>query len=693
MDFPAFLWVFQEFGMRMSTRSRIAIPVALFGSLASVAVSWGSPPVLRSPLRLTTGRQLGAVTAMKFESSDYEALRPTLDVVVSDFALPDGRKVNLELEQFEIFSPDAKIVVGGANGDPANDVAMQRPDVLLFHGHVAGDPNSRVYMAFSPFGSNGYIQTSQGRVVVASDPGKADSTVIYDPALLPAGTFNPVPMGCGSDTLPNHGWIGPIPAAPDGDSPAPREGGCRIASVAVETDWNYTSAFGGNTGTSQAYIATLFGAVSEIYQSELQTRLEVTYSRVWASDIDPYATSGSSVNNRLTEVSGFWSANMGSINRTLTHMLTGLCGPAGGIAYLGVLCSTSNGYSVSGCLSRSFPYPLQNNNSGNWDVVVVAHEIGHNFAAPHTHETTPLIDGCGNGDCSQAASGTIMSYCHTCPGGMTNIALNFHAQIRNNNIFPYLAGASSCLPLQSDVTITQQPSPATQSQPLGGTASMSIAATGNNLSYQWRKGGINLVNSSRISGATGPSLTITNLTQSDGGSYDCRCTSCNTLLSSAATLAVLVNPPQITVQPSPVEICANGSAQFFLGASGATPRTYRWQKNQVDLFDGDNVSGASSGLLTISPATTADIGNYRCVVSNPGGSTPTSEAGLSVWNSGGGDLNGDGFVNGADVQLLVNALINGGPVGQAFCGADMDQNGSVDALDVAAFSDYVLNAP
>lgn len=680
--------------MRLISRLRIGALVLGTGvSLAFSGEAKAESPVLRSPLRLSAGRQLGTITAVKFDAASYEALRPVQDVVISEFAMPDGRQVNLELEQFDIFSPDARIVVGGAGGLPENDIAMERPDVLLFHGRVAGDASSRVYLAFSPFGTNGYISTSEGRAIVATDPGKATDTVIYDPALLPAGALNAVPFQCGSDQLPNRGWAGPLPIPTPENTPAPRDVGCRIAKIAVETDWNYTNSFGGNTANSQAYIATLLGAVSEIYQNQIQTNLQVTYSRVWASDIDPYATSGSSVNNRLTEVASFWSSNMGSIDRTVTHMLTTLCGPAGGIAYLGVLCNLSTGYSVSGCLNRSFPYPLVNNNSGNWDVVVAAHELGHNFGAPHTHETSPLIDGCGNGDCTLAAQGTIMSYCHTCSPGMSNIALSLHPQIINNNIMPFINSVPSCMPLLSDVTIVQHPSPSTQSQPVGGSATFSIVATGGNLTYQWRKGGANLSNGARITGATGPILTITNLNQADAGSYDCRCTSCNSLLSGAATLAVTVAPPSITVQPTPVQVCSSGTAQFFLGASGATPRTYRWQKNHEDMFDGDNISGSSTGLLTISPATVADIANYRCVVTNPGGATPTNDAALTVLVSGSGDLNGDGFANGADVQAFVTELINNATPGPSACAADMDISGTVDASDVPAFAELLLTAP
>jgi hypothetical protein len=99
--------------------------------------------------------------------------------------------------------------------------------------------------------------------------------------------------------------------------------------------------------------------------------------------------------------------------------------PWGGIAWLNAVCSTT-GYGVSAYLNGSFPYPLQDHHSGNWDVVVVSHELGHNFGAIHTHSYSPPIDNCGNGNCQGAANGTIMSYCHTCPGGIANIELIFH---------------------------------------------------------------------------------------------------------------------------------------------------------------------------------------------------------------------------------------------------------------------------
>src|SRR5690606_25285714 len=80
---------------------------------------------------------------------------------------------------------------------------------------------------------------------------------------------------------------------------------------------------------------------------------------------------------------------------------------------------------------------------GNWDLVVAAHELGHNFGAIHTHNYNPPLDGCGNGDCSAPFGGTIMSYCHTCSGGLGNITLHFHPQ-NLADMNSYLQGATSC---------------------------------------------------------------------------------------------------------------------------------------------------------------------------------------------------------------------------------------------------------
>jgi hypothetical protein len=103
----------------------------------------------------------------------------------------------------------------------------------------------------------------------------------------------------------------------------------------------------------------------------------------------------------------------------------------GGLAYIDVMCNGANSYGLSANLAGAFPRPLQDGNEDNWDLIVVAHELGHNFCSPHTHCYDPPVDLCYTEEesCAQGAQvcqqGTIMSYCHLCPDGIANMDLTF----------------------------------------------------------------------------------------------------------------------------------------------------------------------------------------------------------------------------------------------------------------------------
>jgi len=98
---------------------------------------------------------------------------------------------------------------------------------------------------------------------------------------------------------------------------------------------------------------------------------------------------------------------------------------------------------------------------------------------------------------------------------------------------------SVCWTMSLTPTITTQP--AGTVVPPGQTATFTVASTGHpQRTYQWRKGGVNVVNGGRISGATSPTLSITNLQASDAGAYDVviSTTACGSVTSTPATLTV-----------------------------------------------------------------------------------------------------------------------------------------------------------
>ena len=89
------------------------------------------------------------------------------------------------------------------------------------------------------------------------------------------------------------------------------------------------------------------------------------------------------------------------------------------------------------------------------------------------------------------------------------------------------------------------------------------------LAYQWRKGGVNLTNGGRVSGATSATLTIGNVEAGDAGSYDVIVSnSAGSVTSNAATLTVSA-PPVVTVRPVSRTVSAGGSTSLTATVTGA----------------------------------------------------------------------------------------------------------------------------
>ncbi|MCW3124842.1 MAG: hypothetical protein JWO03_500 [Bacteroidetes bacterium] len=90
---------------------------------------------------------------------------------------------------------------------------------------------------------------------------------------------------------------------------------------------------------------------------------------------------------------------------------------------------------------------------------------------------------------------------------------------------------SGTVTINTNTSITSQPS--NQSVTTGASASFIVVAAGTSLTYQWRKGGVN------ISGATSATYTIGSTASGDAGSYDVVVTgTCGTVTSSTVTLTV-----------------------------------------------------------------------------------------------------------------------------------------------------------
>lgn len=138
--------------------------------------------------------------------------------------------------------------------------------------------------------------------------------------------------------------------------------------------------------------------------------------------------------------------------------------------------------------------------------------------------------------------------------------------------------------------------------------------------------------------------------------------------------------PSILTSPQNTQATAGHPCSLSVSASG-TSLSYQWRKG------GQPVGGNTATLWLMNP-TTADAGTYDCVVSSTGCGAATSDpATLAVYKLG--DMNCDGSVNFADINLFVDALSYPGGAGWPhacpWLNADCEIDNAVNFKDINAF--------
>ena len=217
----------------------------------------------------------------------------------------------------------------------------------------------------------------------------------------------------------------------------------------------------------------------------------------------------------------------------------------------------------------------------------------------------------------------------------------------------------SITPVAAAPVITTQP--ANQTVTVGDSASLSVAAIGSGtLSYQWFFGG------TALSGATGATLSLTNVQTTNAGSYSVTITnSVGSVTSNTATLTVnAAIPLAITTQPVSQTVTAGTNVSFSVVATGSGTLTYQWFFGTVAL------TGATGATLNLNGVQTADAGSYHATVSNTLTSVTSNSATLTV-NSpvvtqptptssggGGGGATSDWFVAALSVLGIGRLLRN-----------------------------------
>ena len=246
------------------------------------------------------------------------------------------------------------------------------PDgVTPYRGQLAGKPGSWTRIVIADGMPRGLIWDGEQLFAIEA-PGdslvNSASPVIYRlaDAIIAPGT-----MSCGTAAFSSNGSA-MYKALLTELNMAMAQGPGAVSEINIGAigDFEFTSAQGAN---ADAAILTRLNNVDGIYSQQLGIQINVPVVETFAAAGDPF-TDVTDPGDFLLEVAGYRRDTAAQNSQGLTHLYTArnLDGSTVGIAFTSALCSKNFGAGLT-----------QGTGGAAFDSLVTAHEMGHNFGAPH----------------------------------------------------------------------------------------------------------------------------------------------------------------------------------------------------------------------------------------------------------------------------------------------------------------------
>lgn len=348
----------------------------------AAAAYWVNPPKFRA-VTLDHAGMRGLLASAPHEDTMPGGPAPA----VIALPMPDGTFARFHVMESPVMAPalqalfpDIRTYVGQGLDDIAATVRLDmtpagfHAQVLAPSGAVYIDPHLRDASVYASYYKRDHVRADDFHCLVQSD-----------------GVLAAKPAGGGATLLSANGTQ------------------LRTYRLAVAATGEYTAYHGGTVTNGLAAVVTAVNRVSGIYETELAIRLQLVANNhlliYTNSATDPYTNGSDSL--LLSQNQSNLDAAIGDANYDIGHVFSTA---GGGLASLGCVCAT--GVKARGETGTSSPI------GDAYYVDYVAHEMGHQFGANHTFNSS--AGSCSGGTRNDATAyevgsgATIMAYAGIC---------------------------------------------------------------------------------------------------------------------------------------------------------------------------------------------------------------------------------------------------------------------------------------
>ena len=415
-------------------------------------------------VRVNLNELKNTVSNAPFEFSDRALTSP----MIMELPHPDGHTSKFYVTEYSMMEPG---------------LSAKFPDIKTYTIKGIDDPYATGKIDFTIKGFHAMVLTARGDYFI--DPYSSDEKEIYI-SYFKRNFTSDKSFECLTENIEKTANENQLMRGFFSSGPQ-----LRTYRTAVAATGEYTTYHGGTVQSGLAAIVTAMNRVNGVYENEMAVRMTLVSNNdllVYTNaSTDPYTNNNGGT--MLGQNQSTCDNVIGAANYDMGHVFsTG----GGGVAYLGCICQ--NGAKARGV--TGLPSPV----GDPFYIDYVAHEMGHQFGANHTFNSTS--GGCGGGNRNAGtayepgSASTIMGYAGLCsPHNLQNTSdAYFHSgSFTEMVIYTQIAAGNSCAAITNTgntppvITVPAGGFAIPKSTPFRLNGSATDTENPNSLTYCWEE--------------------------------------------------------------------------------------------------------------------------------------------------------------------------------------------------------------